>query len=79
MKTQKQMILERLQKWGYIIPIDALTFFHCMSLAQRISELRKEGHSIETELIQNGRKRYAKYILKGQTTKRIINQDRYLI
>lgn len=63
-KSQKQRILEHLQSKRSITPLEALELYGCLSLAQRIQELRDSGYSIDTELetISSG-KRFAKYTL----------------
>jgi hypothetical protein len=53
-KSQKQMILQRLKRYRTITPIQALESIGCFRLGARILELRKEGHSIITQMIKNG-------------------------
>lgn len=63
--SMKQQILKYLQDGGTLTPQDALSRFSCMSLHQRINELRKAGHNIKTEMIEVktsiGTARVAKY------------------
>lgn len=48
--SQKQLILEYLQKHGSITADEAQTFCKkCHRLAARISELREDGHNIITD------------------------------
>jgi hypothetical protein len=47
-KSQKQLVLEYLEKGNTITPIEALNMFGTFRLASRINELRDEGHSIKT-------------------------------
>ena len=49
-KSQKQMVLEYLQKNGSITPDEAQAHCkRCHRLAARISELRADGHNIVTD------------------------------
>ena len=64
--AQNKEILQYIEEYGSITPLDALREFGCMRLASRISELRQEGYPIitETETAKNrkGKKvRYARY------------------
>jgi hypothetical protein len=61
--SQKLKILSHLKR-GPITPITALERYGCFRLAARIEELRNAGHSIETEWVVNGNKRYARYRLR---------------
>ena len=65
--TQTDQILAHLQSGKSITPIDALNLFGCFRLGARILELRKEGFDIETEMIHENGKTFAKYYL-NQTT-----------
>lgn len=57
--SQKQMILEFLQRNGHITPKAAEINFGCMRLAARIKELRDEGHVIRM-VKESGTNRYGK-------------------
>ena len=61
-KTQKQMCLEYLEKYGSITPLEALTAFNSFRLAALICELRKEGYNISMTLNEDG-KRFGIYTL----------------
>ena len=63
-KSQAEMILEYLQKYGEITAIEALSAIGCFRLAARISDLRADGHNITTEMSQNGKKSHAIYRLE---------------
>lgn len=68
-KTQKELILEHLQKQKKINPLEALRLYGCYRLGAIIFKLKREGHSIITELEmgkkENGRRtRYAVYRLE---------------
>ena len=66
MLTQRDRILDHLLRGESITPITALELFECFALSQRIGELRRMGHDIETVPVASGRKRYASYRLRGQ-------------
>ena len=61
-KSQKDMCLDYLERYDTITPLEALTAFGCLRLGARISDLRKAGYDIKTEINPNG-KRYAIYHL----------------
>jgi len=68
--TQKSMILAHLKSFGSIEPLTALREYGCYALAQRIKDLRDEGHNIVTETVTStsritGRPvHFANYILR---------------
>lgn len=62
-RTQCEMALEYLQKFGSITPLEALTAFNCLRLSARVSDLKADGHGIITE-IHKGKKQYAIYRLE---------------
>lgn len=64
MESQNKQILEYLKNGNSITPIEALNLFGSFRLGARIKDLRDGGHNIITELVKDGRKRYAKYYLK---------------
>jgi hypothetical protein len=61
MKSQNERILNYLQKGKSLTPITALTKFGCFRLAARISDLRKQGHTIHTDTITKNKKTFASY------------------
>lgn len=63
MKSQEQKILSWLKQGRRLTPIQALNKFGCFRLSARIKNLRNEGHNIITEVVQNGRTRFARYRL----------------
>lgn len=69
--TQKELILNYMQKFGGITQLDALREFGCMRLASRITDLKKDGHLIMTITKTTKRKydgktvHYAEYRLIG--------------
>ena len=67
--SDKNRILQYLRDHGTITPMDALNSFGCYRLGARIWDLRHDGHSISTEMVEgrdrNGeRERYARYRLE---------------
>jgi hypothetical protein len=64
--SQHTWILNALQK-GPITALDALKGCGSMKLATRISELKRQGHPITTEMVYMGEKRFARYrLIKGK-------------
>ena len=62
--SQNEMILDHLTKIGSITSMQALAKFDCFRLGARIHNLRSFGHDILTIQVNNGHKRFAKYMLK---------------
>lgn len=65
--TQNEIIAAHLRAGGTLTMVEALQQYGCARLASRIDELRQQGMDIETIMERRGRKRYARYILRGQT------------
>ena len=63
MLSQCDMILDYMKRGFSITPIEALNKFNCFRLGARISDLKHEGHRIHTELVSNGKKKFASYRL----------------
>jgi len=63
--SQNNQILQMLRKRTKkgVTAIDAIQQIGCLRLAARINDLRAMGHNIETIMIKNGSRKYAKYIL----------------
>lgn len=62
--SQAHRILNHLKKRS-ITSIQALEKFDCFRLAARIADLRASGHKINTEIVKQGGKRFAKYTLEA--------------
>lgn len=66
-KSQKDQILEHLEKHGSITPLEAQTLYGCMRLGARIWDLKHDGHAIITELVEvntrSGKAHIARYRL----------------
>ena len=61
--TQEKQILQHLQKYGEITPLEALSLYGCFRLGARIWDLRREGHKIITSRTSVGKKTFATYRL----------------
>jgi hypothetical protein len=66
-ESQNKRIKEYLMKGKSLTPLDALYMFSCFALSSRISDLRKQGVNIKSELIEitsEGKtKRVSKYTI----------------
>jgi hypothetical protein len=61
MESQNKRIKEHLMKGGKLTPLEALYKFSCWALSSRISDLRKQGLNIKSELIEitsEGKKKF---------------------
>jgi hypothetical protein len=45
-QSQNEKILEHLQTYGSISPLEAMSEYGCMRLASRISDLKRQGYPI---------------------------------
>jgi len=61
--TQKAQIRAHFINGGSLTPLDALHNYGCFRLASVVHTLRQEGYAINTEIVNSGGKRYAKYSL----------------
>jgi hypothetical protein len=59
--SQSEKILDYLQQGNTLTPIEALEKFQCFRLAARCNDLRKDGHKIQSEIVKEDNKRYARY------------------
>ena len=62
-ESQLSRIKEHLLNGCGISPLFALNRFGCFRLAARISDLRDEGMTIKTEMVEYDNKRFARYTL----------------
>lgn len=65
-KSQKERILEHIEKYGSITPLEAQRLYGCMRLGARIWDLRHDGHDIVSEIVEvptrnGGKARVAQY------------------
>ena len=58
--TQARLILEYLDEFGSITPLEAIRDIGCYRLSARISDIKKMGIPIETEIV-NVKNRRGKY------------------
>lgn len=70
-QTQNNLILDYMRKNGAITRIDALRYCSCANLTARITDLRKNGHDIQTIMTQGvnqfGRKvNYGRFVLREE-------------
>lgn len=63
-RSQAERILAHLAAGRTLTPLQALSRFNCMALSQRCTQLKKRGHRIQSELVQVGEKRVARYRLE---------------
>lgn len=62
--SQKERMIQDMRKGHGVTPLDALTLYGCLSLSQRISELRKDGFIfIEQWVALPNQKRVKKFYL----------------
>ena len=61
MKTQCERVLEWLDEFTIITPVQAMQQLGIMRLAARISDLKKQGHHIVTET-ESCRNRYGELV-----------------
>ena len=62
--SQRERILNHLVEYGPLTPLEALDRFGTMRLSERIRELKKQGHEIETTMVTTlTGKRVAQYRL----------------
>lgn len=62
--TQTDSILIHLKSGKSITPLEALELWGCFRLGARVNDLRREGYEIETEIIEQNGKRFARYSMK---------------
>ncbi len=62
-RSQKQRILEVLQRGESITPLDALNWFGCFRLAARVHDLRRAGHHIKSGIRVGSGKQVTTYYM----------------
>lgn len=65
--SQSCQILAHLKSGRSITPIEALELYGCFRLAGRIKDLRDAKFEIETEMVNENGKTFAKYSMKSNT------------
>lgn len=61
--SQLQDIKKHLVSGKTLTGLEALKLFGCYRLSARIQNLRDEGLNIKTIMVEDGKKRYAKYVI----------------
>ena len=59
--SQKEMVLEHIQTYGTITPLEALTRYGVMRLADVVYKLKNDGFFIRTTMKNHNGKKYASY------------------
>lgn len=67
-ESQNKQILAHLEAGLSITPLEALKRYGCFRLGARIHDLRAKGYPIATNMISDGRKRYATYSINVNGT-----------
>ena len=57
--TQKEMVIQYIEDFGSITPMEAFSDLGITKLATRVSEMKKDGIEFKTEMV-HGRNRYGK-------------------
>jgi len=65
-KSQCDEILAFLRTGQSLSPLEALEKFGCFRLGGRIYDLKKQGHKIETVMVEKNGKHFASYRLEKQ-------------
>lgn len=60
--SQQSRVLRHLKR-GALDPLTALRRYGCFRLGARIYELKRKGHQIVSELVEQNGKRFARYRL----------------
>jgi hypothetical protein len=63
--SQRLQIQRHLAKGRSITPLVAFTKFNCLTLSQRIGEIKRAGFHVEREMVTVGDKRVARYTMPG--------------
>lgn len=63
--SQEMQILEHMQAGNGLTPMDALQKFGCFRLGARVHDLRSKGYAINSELVEEGGKRFARYWMEA--------------
>jgi hypothetical protein len=56
--TQKELVLNYLKSGRRLTVLKALNLFNCMSLSQRIGNLKSEGYPVKGEMIRTKTGKY---------------------
>lgn len=66
MKTQKQILLEKLQEGYHLSKMQIIRDLHILNVGDCVMKLREKGHPIKTEMVKNEltSKKFAIYYLE---------------
>ena len=70
--TQKEMVIQYIEDFGSITPMEAFSDLGITKLATRVSEMKKDGIEFKTEMVHGGNRygkptRYARYSLPKES------------
>ena len=65
MKTQKEQILSHLMRGWKITTLQATLKYNITCLAERIRDLKEDGHAIGKVMVESNGRRYAEYRIEG--------------
>lgn len=74
--SQNETIIGYLKAGYRITALEALDLYGIFRLSARIYDLRRAGHDIETEHLQQGRKCFASYKLSDNAAREIRDRQR---
>lgn len=63
LSPQCETLLTALKSGEKLTPLDSLRKYHVLALSQRMTELRKAGWPVQSEIVKIGIKRIARYSL----------------
>ena len=64
--SQEEQIESSLLRGESITPLDALKKYGAFRLSAIIFNLRKKGHNIKTDMVDNGYRKYASYKIENR-------------
>jgi len=59
--TQNELVLNHIETYGSITPLEALTRYGIMRLASRVNDLKNAGVNIKTTMKKHDGRKYASY------------------
>tara|TARA_R110002020_G_scaffold4512_4_gene19666 strand:- start:2782 stop:2991 length:210 start_codon:yes stop_codon:yes gene_type:complete len=62
--TKKDKVLDHLETYGTITPLEAMEKYNSMRLSAIIFDLKKEGHQIKTNMKRTKTSNYAVYSIE---------------
>jgi hypothetical protein len=63
--SQRLQIQRHLASGRTITPLIAFSKYNCLTLSQRIGEIKRAGFHVEREMVNVGEKRVARYSIPG--------------